>query len=128
MESSQPTLFGSTAEGHRSGGDNLAHYIHGQNCWDTFYLSCNFDHEKSCIDNSPPLLLLNVVLTTKRSLYNRQILKSTLSEGRGEGIHLHDLVLASMQENGEICMHFVFVSMGFVHDCSCMDNGKSWET
>ena len=34
------------------------------------------------------------------------------------GKYLCNLVLVSMQKNGEICAHFAFVSTSFVHDCS----------
>lgn len=81
-------------------------------------MSCNFDHEKPCIDNNPPLPLIKVILTIKVSLYNWQTLKPTLREGRGEGKYLRDLVLVFVQEKDEIYAPFVFASTIFVHDCS----------
>ena len=44
----------------------------------------------------------------------------TLSERRGEGKHLRDLVRVFMQDNGEMCAHFTFVSRSFVCDCRNM--------
>ena len=41
------------------------------------------------------------------------------------GKHLLELVLVFMQENGELCAHFPFVSTIFVHDCSSYHKQKA---